>query len=463
MSRWLCRWSAGYITLAGTHMRIFVSYSHQDKPFVDLIVERLKRAGHEIWIDSLKLRPGDNISRKIEEGISTADAVVVVVSASSLSSKWVQQEFSSLALSDLSKRAPRVVPVVIDASSVPSYLSNYLYIDLSRDFEAGLASLVRSLDVVQRKELTQPRRVMEQRSDAQSSRIASLGAALKSGRLTLVCGAGVSVGAGIPVWNELLLKLLESMIERLSKDHSLDLGSNAAEEFNKRHGASSLILGKYLKNNLGKDFGKKVRDALYAAKPTTCGLIDAIVDVSRPQRDGKPLDSIVTFNFDGLIEENLSAANVLNRAIYTEAIKHDPNELPVYHVHGYLPRAGKIPDDTDIVFSEDAYHSQFIDPFSWSNLIQLNKLTQNTCLFVGVSLTDPNLRRLLDVAWRKNPDKSVSHYIVKKIPRFGAADDVLDDLARLLEEQDANALGINVIWVDNYDQIPDLIRSIRLQ
>jgi hypothetical protein len=443
-------------------MRIFVSYSHQDKPIVDVIVERLKGAGHEIWIDHLKLRPGDNISRKIEEGIATADAVLVVVSANSLSSKWVQQEFSSLALSEISKRAPKVIPVVIDTSSVPSYLSNYLYIDLSRDLEAGLDSLVRSLDVVQRKEAAQPRRVAEQRSDAQSQ-LANLGAALKSGRLTLVCGAGVSVGAGIPVWNELLLKLLESMIERLSKDHSLDLGSNAAEEFNKRHGASSLILGKYLKNNLGKDFGKKVRDALYAARPTTCGLIDAIVDVARPQRDGKPLDSIVTFNFDGLIEENLATANVLNRAIYTEAIKHDPNELPVYHVHGYLPRTGKIPDDTDIVFSEDAYHSQFIEPFSWSNLIQLNKLTQNICLFVGVSLTDPNLRRLLDVAWRKNPDKSVSHYIIKKLPQFGSADDVLDDLARLLEEQDANALGINVIWVDDYNQIPDLIRSIRQQ
>jgi hypothetical protein len=212
---------------------------------------------------------------------------------------------------------------------------------------------------------------------------------------------------------------------------------------------------------LGNDFGKKVRDALYSAKPTSCDLIDAIVDLSRPQRDGKPLDSIVTFNFDSLVEEHLTTATILNRAIYTEAIKHDPNELPVYHVHGYLPRTGKIPDETDIVFSEDAYHSQFIDPFSWSNLIQLNKLTQNTCLFVGVSLTDPNLRRLLDVAWRKNPDKTLSHYILKKRPRFGAIDDVLDDLARLLEEQDANALGINVIWVDDYNEIPRLLRSIR--
>lgn len=442
-------------------MRVFISHSHQDKPVVDLIVERLKLDGHEVWIDHLKLKPGDNISRKIQEGIATADAFLVVVSQNSLSSKWVQQEFSSLALSELSKREPKIIPVLIDESTVPSYLSNYLYIDLSRDLAGGLDSLARSLQVVQRKDLATPRRSTEQRSDGRSGQLTGIGAALKSGRLTLVCGAGVSVGAGIPVWNQLLLRLLESMIERLSKDHSLDLGSNAAEEFNKRHGATALIVGKYLKNNLGKDFGKKVRDALYGAKPTTCELINAIVDLSRPQRDGKPLDSIVTFNFDALIEENLSAANILNRAIYTEAIKHDPNELPVYHVHGYLPRTGRIPDETDIVFSEDAYHSQFIDPFSWSNLIQLNKLTQNTCLFVGVSLTDPNLRRLLDVAWRKNPDKTLSHYIVKKLPRFGISDDVLDDLARLLEEQDANALGINVIWVDSYDEIPGLLRAVR--
>lgn len=443
-------------------MRVFISYSHQDKQAVDLITERLNLAGHNVWVDQLKLKPGDNISRKIQDGIASADAFLVIVSANSLRSKWMLQEFSAIALSELSKRQPRIIPVLLDDSAVPSYLSNYLYLDLSRDLAGGLDQLVHSLEIVQRKESSTPRRTIEQRTDSLSGQVLALGSALKSGRLTLVCGAGVSVGAGIPVWNQLLLRLLESMIERLSKDHSLNLGSNAAEKFNARHGASALILGKYLKNNLGKDFGKKVRDALYSAKPTTCPLIDSIVDLSRPQRDGKPLDSIVTFNFDGLIEENLTTANILNRAIYTEAIKHDPNELPVYHVHGYLPRMGKIPDETDIVFSEDAYHSQFIDPFSWSNLIQLTKLTQNTCLFVGVSLTDPNLRRLLDVAWRKNPDKTLSHYLLKKRPGFGNADDVLDDLARLLEEQDANALGINVIWVDDFDEIPQVLQSIRV-
>ncbi len=95
------------------------------------------------------------------------------------------------------------------------------------------------------------------------------------------------------------------MMERISKDYSLNLGSKAAGEFQRRNGGSSLILGKYLKNNLGNDFESEVRDALYIAQPIRSRLIESIVQLARPQRDGRPLDSIVTFNFDGLIEENL--------------------------------------------------------------------------------------------------------------------------------------------------------------
>ena len=140
--------------------------------------------------------------------------------------------------------------------------------------------------------------------------------------------------------------------------------------------------------------------------------------------------------------------------IYSENTKRDVSELPIYHVHGYLPRSGKATGTSEIVFSEDSYHSQFIDPFSWSNLIQLNKYSHNTCLFVGISLVDPNLRRLLDVSWRKNPEKNLNHFAIKKLPKFGKNNVIRDELAILLEEQDANALGINVMWVDDYNEIP---------
>jgi hypothetical protein len=440
---------------------VFVSYSQLDNLVVAKIVHRLKRDGHRIWIDVMQLKPGDNIQQTVQKGLDQADAMVVVVSRNSFKSKWIQQEFTMIALQQLSKRERRIIPVKIDDSPVPAYLADRVYIDMSENFDAGLERLSQALEAESSATLaaTAPPSRPKGAAESRAPKVQRLRETLHRGRLTLVCGAGTSVAAGVPAWSDLLVRLLKRMMARIAKQHPLQIPENAAEEFRKRYGDSSLILGKYLKNNLGRDFASEMRDALYASEPTKSPLIEGIVNLSRPQRDGKPLDSIITFNFDGLIEEALSGNSINNKAIFSEAIQHDSDELPIYHVHGYLPRSGLVSEETELVFSEDAYHSQFIDPFSWSNLILLNKLTQTTCLFVGISLTDPNMRRLLDVAWRKNPDKHLSHVIIKKsIRSSGSA--FLDDVSQLLEEQDANALGLDVLWIDDFTDLPNVLNEM---
>lgn len=441
-------------------MRVFLSYSPRDKDQARLIGERLELDGHEIWIDALSIRAGDNIAKKIYEALGEAEVVLALISGHSLQSEGVRAELTALAFGEISGGQQRIILVLLDSSTVPSYLAQYQYLDMSQDFERGLERLAKLLSRGSEQTVAVRRKELEKKRQSYDSQVEALKSDLRYGRLTLVLGAGVSMGAGIPCWNDLLLLLLERMMKRIAKDHSLDLGSAKGAEFQKRYGASALIIGKYLKNNLGKDFTAELRDALYATNPKTCPLIDAIVSLSRPKRARSPLDSIITFNFDALIEENLDAEKIRNRPIYTEAIKHKPSELPVYHVHGYLPRKGRIPANADVVFSEDAYHSQFLDPFSWSNLVQLTKLSQNTCLFIGLSLTDPNVRRLLDVSRRKNPNKVLSHYILKKAPSFTEGPDAVDDLGRFLEEQDANALGLNVIWIEAFHEIQRILDRI---
>lgn len=437
-------------------MKVFISHSHQDKKYTELISHTLEKAGHEVWVDSLKIRPGDNFITKINDAIKESDAFVVIVSKNSISSENVSKEISAIALGEISKKRTRIIPVLIDQSTVPQYLAQYLYVDLSKDFDSGLNRIIQALS--DKPETISLGDKKEKRNYDKA--VSELSHALKDGKLTLVSGAGSSIGAGIPSWNDLLIRLLESMMKKISNDRSISLKNANPNEFQKRYGPSALVVGKYLKSNLGDDFRQELRDALYMNNPNTCDTIEAIINLSRPQRDGKPLDSIITFNFDSLIEENLEKNNVRFKAIYMEGMRNTSRELPIYHVHGYLPRKGKITKNNEIVFSEEAYHSQFIDPFSWSNLIQLNKLSQNTCLFFGLSVTDPNLRRLLDVANRKNPSKSLNHFIIKDVPNMGNPNDTIDDLAMFLTEQDYNELGLNVIWISDFKEIPKILKRI---
>lgn len=440
-------------------MKVFMSHSAQDRSAARRIAAALERSGHEV-LSSVNLRAGSNIARRVRERVTEADVVLALISRDTFRSEHDRGELTALAMSRFARERQMVIPLLLDDSAVPGYLSDYLYVDLSQDFDEGLERLIRGLSKSAARPAPDRAASRARKRESDVSQLAAVRQELRAGRLTLVCGAGVSVAAGIPDWNRLLVRLLERMIQRIAANHEGNLKSVSGEDLQKQYGSSALIIGKYLKNNLGGDFPSELRDALYLTQPTSCTLIEAIGDLARPQRDGKPLDSIITFNFDSLIEEHLDAQNVRNKPIHSEAVKHRSDELPIYHVHGYLPRGGKIRSGTEIVFSEDAYHSQFIDPFSWSNLVQLTKLTQNTCLFVGLSLTDPNLRRLLDVAQRKNPDKVLAHYIIKKTPQFPGSTEAVESLGRLLEEQDANALGLNVIWVSDFAEIPAKLRAI---
>ncbi|MGK0438184.1 MAG: hypothetical protein ACJATK_001133 [Paracoccaceae bacterium] len=437
-------------------MNVFISHSSLDKEYAHYIEAYLSQAGHEVWLDSSAFKPGDNLIEKLDVGLREADAVIVIVSRHSLQSKWIKHEFSALALRNISGETARIIPVLIDTSTVPEYLAQYIYVDLTVDRELGLERIIQSLRLKQNPKISRSKAKKRDYGNA----LNALSNELNAGRLTLVCGAGASIGAGIPSWNSLLLDLLKLMMVSISKNHSISLQESHAEQFQNRYSHSALVIGKYLKSNLGKDFLPKIRDILYESNPTKCDVIDSIVELARPQRDGKPLDSIITFNFDALIEENLEAQRIRHKAITVEGERTGSGELPIFHVHGYLPRKGRIQKGAEIVFSEDAYHNQFIDPFSWSNLIQLNKLSQNTCLFVGLSLADPNLRRLLDVSNRKNPSRALSHYIIKKAPSIPGLSDEIDDLAYLLEEQDANELGLNVIWINDFSEVSDILNGI---
>jgi hypothetical protein len=119
---------------------VFLSYSSKDKAVADRISGILKKLNYEVWIDSDKIRPGEQISTKISEGLKATDYFLLLISENSNQSPWVKQEVATaFRLSNEKKLA--FVPVVLDDASVPFELEGVLYIKASREGLAGLKNV----------------------------------------------------------------------------------------------------------------------------------------------------------------------------------------------------------------------------------------------------------------------------------------------------------------------------------
>lgn len=292
--------------------------------------------------------------------------------------------------------------------------------------------------------------------------------------VTLFLGAGVSISAGIPLWATLIHRMFIYMIytqfgnEKLLDEERGAIGRLA--EHNQE--GTPLTQVRYISSGLTKDeYFHIIRQSLYEKDiDIDTQLLNAIAALSKPRYAHKGLKGIVTYNFDDLLERKLAEKEIDYKIIFREKDIPNPDTLNVYHVHGYLPHeeTGPIDPNMTLILSEADYHELYQDVYSWSNLTQLNAFRETTCLFVGCSMEDPNLRRLLDV-YRRSCEEP-RHYAILKRKTLNAAEELQDlypDRLQQYQQLDDNirdnyfrSIGINVIWVDDYDEVPIILQQI---
>lgn len=125
-------------------MSLFISYSHQDKDFVDKLATQLIFKKINVWVDRWELNIGDSITQKVQEAISEASNLLVVLSKSSVSSDWCKREINSGLLLELERKNVVVMPVLIEDCEIPLFLRDKLHADFRKDFEAGLQQVIDS-------------------------------------------------------------------------------------------------------------------------------------------------------------------------------------------------------------------------------------------------------------------------------------------------------------------------------
>ena len=175
------------------------------------------------------------------------------------------------------------------------------------------------------------------------------------------------------------------------------------------------------------------------------------------QNNNQTIKAVVTYNFDDLLRKYLDDRKIEHVSIFDGSKSYSNDQIPIYHVHGYLPKDDDINNDS-VIFGEKEYHIQYGDPHSWQNMIPLKFLRENTVLFIGLSMEDPNLRRLLDIGYRYF--NSPKHYLLYSKKRWESSDEKISNIFRGMEDRTFRDLGLKIIWINDHDEINEVLYEI---
>lgn len=276
-------------------------------------------------------------------------------------------------------------------------------------------------------------------------------------RFTLFLGAGVSMSADLPSWWKLLKDMIDTCKQKEFKDGDI-------EKLTKVCYNSSIVMGRFVRMMMEKksndeDYYQCLHDALYGGiSAYRSPLIDEICNLVYSKKS--QAQSIITYNFDDVMERALRERGIENYSVFGQ---NQPQQLfPIYHVHGFIPYANNDDIKSVPVLSEEEYHRVYASSYNWSNVEHLHALSRTTCIFIGLSMTDPNLRRLLDIAIQ-NSENDPRHFVfLPRISEFGRDKnaEAKNNEAMKIQKQIFLELGLRTIWYRDYNELPKLLKNL---
>lgn len=234
--------------------------------------------------------------------------------------------------------------------------------------------------------------------------------AIRKHEVAPLVGSGLSYPRGVPKWTDLVDNLIRawrkwdpsSSAQKLSADEYVKL---MREVFRN----SDLTVVSYLRSSIESrqdlSFGQLLFSALYSIpyeeeeryfEPEPSDIHRHLVKIfeAYPRR-------IWTTNYDDLLEEAARSAGVAVTTL--DPLQRKSNDdLLIAHLHGFLPpkrAARNYPDPSEartiFTLSDEDFHVIASDTVGWTNRQFYQLFDEHRALILGMSLDDPNVRRVL--------------------------------------------------------------------
>ncbi|MEQ1493521.1 MAG: toll/interleukin-1 receptor domain-containing protein, partial [Terricaulis sp.] len=134
-----------HLTPSLNKKNLFFAFCSADRTIAKSICLDLCELGHEAWFYEADSTGGAPFIAQMNAGIEDANAMVVVISRSSLSSKAVRLEWTTGVTKSLADPTFVVVPVIVEDCELPAILSAFSFADVRDDYWAGVGQTARLL------------------------------------------------------------------------------------------------------------------------------------------------------------------------------------------------------------------------------------------------------------------------------------------------------------------------------
>lgn len=272
-------------------------------------------------------------------------------------------------------------------------------------------------------------------------------------RMALWAGAGLSVYAGYPKGQDLANLLWKEILKR-NKRTDLPL-AQIADECIIASGRNELI---------------RTLKGLYSKKPKTNSLHKVISSIPH-------FNTIITTNYDTLFEDTLEeGCNII--VSDSDLAYYDNRKRSLFKIHGDL----KMPDS--IIISSADYNNALVYRLggTYYSTVQ-TKLIEHHILYIGYSLSDPNINMMLDKiaavlgqnskeSFFVSPNISIDNYAELKrrniIPIESTAEDFLTELTSFIKSNIVGDFKKKLVspqvfhkFLENHDLSAQVSQSVR--
>ena len=270
-----------------------------------------------------------------------------------------------------------------------------------------------------------------------------LKAAYRGNSCAIFVGAGASVGAGLPTW----ARLLNQMVEK-SLAHAV-ITDDKANEYRLliADPGKHLMAAAGLKDDMSAYFDEFIDEVFVAPAPKPTDLHRAITEAGRFQ-------FVLTTNYDMLLELAYREAGRHGVLVctFTDAgeihRRLSKREFFILKAHGDASRVGN-----GIVLTELDYRSIIHRHRAYQSLLSA-MFTMFTIVFVGVSMSDPELRILLSqIGDAYSESAGPSHFALM-------AEDDVTNVEKQRWLRDMKVQIIPVSKAENYKEVTEFIQAL---